>query len=128
MLRLSNILDLLEESSAVVTESSRVYAVNAENAVIPLLTPITAFKSFSASGRAISCDLDESEPGPFREAAPVVCYSCRGSDFWRGRGVVVCRRCHPPVPGAEVLTFPKPAHGAAGPVEIERGARGEGAA
>lgn len=29
---------------------------------------------------------------------------------------------------AEVVAFPKPAHGAAGPVEIERGARGGGPA
>lgn len=42
-------------------------------------------------------------------AAPVssdlralVCLTCRGADFWRGRGLVVCRRCHPPAPGAEV--------------------------
>lgn len=34
--------------------------------------------------------------------APVICYSCWGSDFWQSRGGVVCRRCHPPAPGAEV--------------------------
>lgn len=32
---------------------------------------------------------------------PVVCYVCRGTDFWAGTGKVTCRRCHPPAPGAE---------------------------
>ncbi len=32
----------------------------------------------------------------------LVCLCCRGIDFWQGRGAVVCRRCHPPAPGAEV--------------------------
>lgn len=31
------------------------------------------------------------------------CFSCAGSDFWRGRGLVACRTCHPPAPGAEVF-------------------------
>lgn len=35
--------------------------------------------------------------------APVTCFSCWGVDFWQGSGAVVCRRCHPPAPGAEVL-------------------------
>lgn len=42
-------------------------------------------------------------------AAPVtadlralICIACRSTDFWQGRGVVACRRCHPPAPGAEV--------------------------
>lgn len=34
-------------------------------------------------------------------APPVVCYVCRGTDFWAGTGKVTCRRCHPPAPGAE---------------------------
>lgn len=31
------------------------------------------------------------------------CYGCGGRDWWRSRigGHLVCRRCHPPVPGAE---------------------------
>lgn len=33
--------------------------------------------------------------------APVACFSCRGIDFWRGSSAIVCRRCHPPAPGAE---------------------------
>lgn len=39
-----------------------------------------------------------------RASAPadVVCFSCWGSDFWQGSGAVICRRCHPPAPGAEV--------------------------
>lgn len=35
--------------------------------------------------------------------AVITCFSCWGRDFWRGSGAVVCRRCHPPAPGAEVL-------------------------
>ena len=31
------------------------------------------------------------------------CLDCRGLSFWRGRGVVACRACHAPAPGAEVL-------------------------
>lgn len=32
------------------------------------------------------------------------CYGCASRDWWRSRhgGHLVCRRCHPPVPGAEV--------------------------
>lgn len=29
------------------------------------------------------------------------CFACGGLDFWRGRGLKACRRCHPPAPGAE---------------------------
>ncbi|MCC7137580.1 MAG: hypothetical protein IT460_04030 [Planctomycetes bacterium] len=31
------------------------------------------------------------------------CYGCGARDWWRARigGHLVCRRCHPPVPGAE---------------------------
>lgn len=32
----------------------------------------------------------------------LVCFSCAGSDFWQGLGLVVCRTCYPPAPGAEV--------------------------
>jgi hypothetical protein len=33
----------------------------------------------------------------------LVCYSCRGKDFWTSiYGVSVCRKCHPPVADAEV--------------------------
>jgi hypothetical protein len=34
----------------------------------------------------------------------VVCYWCRGKDFWESSsfpGHWICRRCHPPVPEAE---------------------------
>jgi len=67
-------------------------------------------------------------------AAPVssdlralVCLTCRGTDFWRGRGAVVCRRCHPPAPGAEVLTSSGPGSGERALVKIERDARSGGA-
>lgn len=43
-------------------------------------------------------------PVPSEAPAPPVCFSCWGSDFWQGSGAVVCRRCHPPAPGAEVLS------------------------
>ncbi len=35
------------------------------------------------------------------EPAPLVCYWCRGVDFWQSSTVTVCRNCHPPAPGAE---------------------------
>ena len=73
------------------------YAENAENAVFPLPDRITAFRSFSASSSAKSRHLDEEQA----ENTVVVCYVCRGSDFWTGSGATVCRRCHPPAPGAE---------------------------
>jgi hypothetical protein len=49
---------------------------------------------------------------PSADPALVVCYVCRGSDFWQGSGAVVCRRCHPPAPGAEVSGRVKIEHGA----------------
>ncbi len=62
---------------------------------------------------------------PLRAAvAGLVCYSCRGSDFWHGAaGVLVCRRCHPPAPVAERLAREdaNPTPGPAALVEIERG-------
>lgn len=38
-----------------------------------------------------------------REAEEPYCYGCGGRDRWRARigGHLVCRRCHPPAPGAE---------------------------
>ncbi len=39
---------------------------------------------------------------PAEDPAPLVCYTCHGTDFWAGTGKVTCRRCHPPAPGAEV--------------------------
>lgn len=54
-------------------------------------------------------------------AQPVVCFSCWGSDFWQGTGALVCRRCHPPAPGAEVLTPSRIGSGTPRPVEIEAG-------
>ena len=51
----------------------------------------------------------------------LVCFSCGSTDFWRGVGLVVCRRCHPPAPGAEVLTLSRTGSDASRPVEIEAG-------
>jgi TubC N-terminal docking domain len=32
------------------------------------------------------------------------CFICRGDDEWRSRwGLIRCRRCHPPAPGAEAV-------------------------
>ena len=58
------------------------------------------------------------------DPARLLCFACGGTDFWKGRGVVVCRRCHPPAPGAEVLTSSEPGSDERAPVEIERGAVG----
>jgi hypothetical protein len=90
---LSAILDLIEAAPPPSSENRRGYAENAGNAEIPSPTPITASRSFPALGRAVS---DPAE-------APLVCYACRGTEFWTGTGKVTCRRCHPPAPGAEVL-------------------------
>lgn len=107
MLRLSTILDLIEESPASAPEIRRGYAENAENAVIPRSAPITAFRSFTAFTRAPA--LKEDAP------ARLVCFSCWGSDFWTGSGTTICRRCHPPAPGAEG-PFPESSSSPAGSV------------
>jgi hypothetical protein len=112
----SKILDLLE-ADPVDAENARVYAENAENAVSRSGEPITAFRSFSASIR-----VRESEPaGRTRGGVVLTCYTCRGTDFWVGRRKVTCRRCHPPAPGAEVLTPSGIGSGTPRPVEIEAG-------
>ncbi|MGA3172940.1 MAG: hypothetical protein ABSE25_00765 [Syntrophorhabdales bacterium] len=34
----------------------------------------------------------------FEAEGPLVCHACKGTDFWTSvHGVVVCRRCHPPM-------------------------------
>lgn len=112
----SKILDLLE-ADPIDVGTARPDAVNAENAVIPRAGRITAFRSFSASTRA-----RESEPaGPVPAGFVLTCFSCWGSDFWQGSGAVVCRRCHPPAPGAEVLTLTKAGSDASRPVEMNAG-------
>lgn len=136
----SKILDLLGDDP-VDTENARAYAENAENAVSPLPTPITAFRSFTASTRArehvhtgaVSDEVVEllarqeittvtTTENVTVTAATITCYSCWGSDFWTGTGATVCRRCHPPAPGAEVLTSSGTGSGAPRPVKIEAGA------
>lgn len=59
--------------------------------------------------------------------AVVVCFSCQGVDFWQGTGALVCRRCHPPAPGAEVPTFKKSTSGPDDPVQIDAGSTPGGA-
>lgn len=140
----SKILDLLE-ADPVETENTRGYAENAENAVSPLPTPITAFRSFTASTRArehvhagaVSDGVVEllarqeittvtaqgNQEITTVTAAPVTCFSCWGSDFWQGTGAVVCRRCHPPAPGAEVPTSSRGGSDACTPVQIATGSR-----
>lgn len=69
-----------------------------------------------------SGSIPESEPNLKADPdAPVVCYTCRGSDFWIGSGAVVCRRCHPPAPGAERATLEKSTSGSGDPVQIDAG-------
>ena len=124
----SKILDLLE-ADPVDVGTARPDAVNAENAVIPREGRITAFRSFSASTRARESDaggnnflttVTETE-NIVVTSRNVTCFSCWGSDFWQGSGAVVCRRCHPPAPGAEVLTLSRTGSDASGPVQIEAG-------
>lgn len=64
---------------------------------------------------------------PIRPPAeePVTCFSCWGSDFWQGTGALVCRRCHPPAPGAEVPSLARTGSDASGPVEINVGSTAE---
>ena len=45
---------------------------------------------------------------PLPDPAILVCYQCRGVDFWHGQFVTICRRCHPPAPGAEVVSTTPP--------------------
>lgn len=138
----SKILDLLGDDP-VGTENARAYAENAENAVSPLPTPITAFRSFTASTRArehvhAGAVSDEVVDHLTRQeittvtaqgnqeittitAATITCFSCWGSDFWQGSGVTVCRRCHPPAPGAEAPTSSRTHSDALRPVEIDAG-------
>jgi hypothetical protein len=34
----------------------------------------------------------------------VICHCCKKTDFWLSiHGKYICRRCHPPAPGAEVV-------------------------
>lgn len=55
----------------------------------------------------------------------LVCFCCGSTDFWRGVGLVVCRRCHPPAPGAEVLTLSRTGTDASDPVEMAAGSTTE---
>lgn len=42
-------------------------------------------------------------PVPTATASPVrTCYACKGVDHWLSiHGLTICRKCHPPAPGAE---------------------------
>lgn len=38
------------------------------------------------------------------ETAKLICYCCKSTDFWLSiHGRMICRKCHPPAPGAEVM-------------------------
>ena len=39
--------------------------------------------------------------GPWGFGPRAPCLVCQGEDFWKGTGPLICRRCHPPAPGAE---------------------------
>lgn len=87
---------------------------NPENPNMPPAPPYSGF----------SGDFPGSEPNlPAAPDTPttVVCYTCRASDFWPGSGAVVCRRCHPPAPGAECRTSKKAGARTADPVQIDAG-------
>jgi hypothetical protein len=48
-----------------------------------------------------SCDHVTPQPEP----AKLICYWCHSTDFWLSiYDRNICRRCHPPAPGAERLT------------------------
>lgn len=82
-----------------------------------------AFRLFARQGvmeNAVVTAREEQENAVVT-AAPLVCFSCWGGDFWQGSGAVVCRRCHPPAPGAEVLTLTKAGSDASRPVEMNAG-------
>lgn len=87
----------------------------------PEKPPETPFPGFPGAIPENEPNLQAAPDSPADRGAPVVCYVCRGSDFWAGFGTVVCRRCHPPAPGAESSTFQKPAPGPADPVQIQAG-------
>lgn len=42
--------------------------------------------------------------GAYRQTDADACPACGATDWWQSaydQSVIVCRRCHPPVPGAE---------------------------
>jgi putative DNA primase/helicase len=59
------------------------------------------------SGVEVGSDAISCNPGSVGRAArpfevPESCYACGGTDFWLSRAAdPICRRCHPPAPGAE---------------------------
>jgi len=79
----------------------------------PNKPPMDPYSGFSG-------DIPEGKPN-LQAPSPVVCYVCRGTDFWIGTGKTTCRRCHPPAPGAEVLTPSGIGPGTPRPVEIDAG-------
>lgn len=66
----------------------------------PEKPPETPFRGFQGSLPEPSPTLQVPSEAPSAPATPT-CINCRGTDFWQGSGAVVCRRCHPPAPGAE---------------------------
>ncbi len=61
-------------------------------------------EAYRQTWREILAEIRTPEP-------PETCRCCNGQDFWQGAGKTVCRRCHPPAPGAErVLKREEPSH------------------
>jgi len=59
----------------------------------------TAVSQFSQLSQAV-----QSEKLPLPSPTQRTCYCCKGTDFWLSiHGGTVCRRCHPPAPGAEKM-------------------------
>jgi len=65
------------------------------------------------SGLAALAAMTFSENGQASSRVPQIkqCYCCKSIDFWVGGTEKyphnICRRCHPPAPGAEVSHAPK---------------------
>ena len=80
------------------------------NGSIPTLpVPLPDTASISPKGRGIWKLADlccEQVTGNFKRDT---CYWCKGNDFWLGGTEQyphwICRRCHPPAPGAELISI-----------------------
>lgn len=67
----------------------------------PVRAPSKPTKAPSVGFVGASSSRIRRNQAPAEAPAPLVCYVCRGGDFWIGTGKMTCRKCHPPAPGAE---------------------------
>lgn len=61
-------------------------------------------------GTVVRVERRHDAPSVAAPRARSACACCDGADGWVSRvsGTRLCRRCHPPVPGAEVAEIPAP--------------------